>query len=62
MAVRGEGRSMVVEKPHSGHLKLHRQNDPSKNRSGVQTKPYAQARCSLPNSDEEGSSAQQILM
>lgn len=53
---------MVVEKPHSGHLKLHRQNDPSKNRSGVQTKPYAQARCSLPNSDEEGSSAQQILM
>lgn len=61
MAVRGEGRSMFIERPHSRHFKLHRQNESSKNRSDIQTKPYAQSRCSLPNSDVEGGLSPAVL-
>lgn len=57
LAMRGEGGSVVAEGPCSGHFRLHRQNDPPKNRSCVETKPCSQARCSSPNPDVEGGSA-----
>lgn len=43
-----------------GHFRLQRQNDPS-NSLGTQTKPHAQAKCSVLKSDVEGSSAHQKI-